>query len=45
MRLLDLPLEVLQAIVEETVLALGPFKAQRLRMLNSMYICASWRPR
>lgn len=41
MRLLDLPPEILQAIAEESVIALGPFKVQRLRLVNSMFVfCA-----
>ncbi|MCJ1428260.1 hypothetical protein MMC29_006169 [Sticta canariensis] len=34
MKLLDLPPEILQAIAEESVIALGPFKAQRARLVN-----------
>lgn len=36
MKLVDLPPEILQAIAEDTLIALGPFKAQRLRLVNSM---------
>lgn len=41
MQLLDLPLEVFRAILEETVIVLGPDRAPRLRLVNSKY---SFRP-
>lgn len=40
MKLLDLPPEILQSIAEEIVIALGPFEAQRVRLVNSMFVCA-----
>lgn len=46
MKLLDLTLEIVQAIAEEIVIGLGPFKAQRLRLVNSMFVraCSRFRP-
>lgn len=35
MELLDLPLEVFRAILEETVIVLGADRAPRLRLVNS----------
>lgn len=40
MELLDLPPEIVGAIAEKSVIALGPFKAQRLRLVNSTYLSA-----
>ncbi|MCJ1267414.1 hypothetical protein MMC22_007299 [Lobaria immixta] len=36
MKLLYLPMEILQAIAEESVIVLGPLKAQELRLVNKL---------
>lgn len=40
MQLLDLPTEILQTITEQSVITLGLRKAQRLRLVNSMFLFA-----
>ena len=45
MRLLDLPPEILRTIAEKIVITLGPFKAQEVRLVNSMFVCFGSRMR